>query len=102
MADELLQQAQELFEGQIDFEGQKKTELISTIILAVSGILAFILGFVQQNIYVTLWAGLGGAAIAFLVVVPPYPFYNTTPEKWLPKGSGMAGSVIEIDGKRIN
>jgi signal peptidase complex subunit 1 len=46
--------------------------------------------------------GLGGAAIAFLVVVPPYPFYNTSPEKWLPKGSGMAGSGIEIDGRRIN
>ncbi|KAL2039140.1 hypothetical protein N7G274_008189 [Stereocaulon virgatum] len=102
MADDLLQQAQELFEGQIDFEGQKKTELVSTIILAVSGLLAFILGFVQQNIYVTLWVGLSGAAIAFLVVVPPYPFYNMSPEKWLPKGSGMAGSGIEIDGRRIN
>lgn len=102
MADELLQQAQELLEGQIDFQGQKTTELISTIILATSGLLAFIIGFVQQNIYYTLWVGLGGAAIAFLVVVPPYPFYNRAPERWLPKRSGIAGSGIEIDGKRIN
>ena len=55
MADQLLQQAQDLFEGQIvrqclqlhspvtneyfqDFEGQKLTELFSTIILAVTGV----------------------------------------------------------------
>ena len=65
-------------------------------------LLAFIIGFAQQNIYYTLWVGLGGAAIAFLVVVPPYPFYNKAPERWLPKRSGMAGSGIEIDGKRVN
>ena len=56
MADQLLQQAQDLFEGQIvnyipssrtmdnsdisfqDFEGQKLTELFSTIILAITGV----------------------------------------------------------------
>ncbi|CAD6576711.1 MAG: hypothetical protein ASARMPRED_007837 [Alectoria sarmentosa] len=102
MADELLQQAQELFEGQIDFEGQKQTEFISTVLLTVSGLFAFILGFALQNIYVTLWTGLAGAALAFLVVVPPYPFYNSSPAKWLPSGSGIAGSGIEIDGKKIN
>ncbi|KAK4695638.1 signal peptidase complex subunit 1, partial [Lecanoromycetidae sp. Uapishka_2] len=82
MADELLQQAQELFEGQI--------------------LVAFTAGFVSQNVYVTLWVGLGGAALTFFVVVPPYPFYNQSPERWLPKGSGIAGSGIEIDGKKIN
>lgn len=65
-------------------------------------LLSFIVGFAQQNIHYTLWVGLAGAAIAFLVVVPPYPFYNRAPERWLPKRSGMAGSGIEIDGKRIN
>lgn len=68
----------------------------------LSQLFAFILGFALQNIYVTLWTGLGGAALAFLVVVPPYPFYNKSPERWLPSGSGMAGSGIEIDGKKIN
>lgn len=55
MADQLLQQAQDLFEGQIvsylslffgrpliegcqDFEGQKLTELFSTIILVLTGV----------------------------------------------------------------
>ena len=65
-------------------------------------LLAFVVGFVQQNIYVTLWLGLAGATLAFLVVVPPFPFYNRSPEKWLQEGSGFAGSGIEIDGKKIN
>ncbi len=65
-------------------------------------LLAFIAGFALQNIYVTLWVGLVGAALTFLVVVPPYPFYNKSPERWLPKGIGMSGSGIEIDGKKIN
>lgn len=64
--------------------------------------MAFILGFALQNIHVTLWTGLGGAALTALVVVPPYPFYNRSPENWLPSGTGIAGSGIEIDGKRIN
>ena len=55
MADELLKQAQEAFEGQIvslqikvpastglksgqDFEGQKKAEKITTIVLALTGV----------------------------------------------------------------
>ncbi|MCJ1276955.1 hypothetical protein MMC21_004763 [Puttea exsequens] len=102
MADELLQKAQEIFEGQIDFEGQKQTELISTVLLAITGVVAFISGFALQNTYVTLWLGLAGTALTFLVVVPPYSIYNKAPEMWLPKGSGMSGSGIEIDGKKIN
>ncbi|KAL9035509.1 MAG: hypothetical protein Q9180_004823, partial [Flavoplaca navasiana] len=95
-------QAQDLFEGQIDFEGQKLTELFSTIILAITGLLAFVLGFAQGNIWFTLWIGLGGTALAFLVVVPPYPIYNENPEQWLRANSGMSGSGIEVDGKKIN
>lgn len=65
-------------------------------------IVAFLIGFAQQNIYVTLWVGLAGAALAFLVVVPPYPFYNRSPERWLPGKSSMAGIGIEVDGKKVN
>ncbi len=68
-------------------------------------LLAFILGFVLQNIYVTLWVGLGGALIAFLVVVPPYPSYNSSPERWLPGKNANAGIgevKIEVDGRKIN
>ena len=73
--------------------------------LKCAQLLAFVLGFILQNIYVTLWVGLGGATLAFLVVVPPYPFYNSSPERWLPgknANAGIAGMGIEVDGKKIN
>ena len=40
--------------------------------------------------------------MAFFVVVPPFPIFNENPENWLPAGSGIAGSGIEVDGKKIN
>lgn len=85
--------------------------LPTTIAVADSGgdgahgceqILAFILGLVQQNVYITLWVGLGGTALAFLMVVPPWPIYNENPENWLPSRNGLAGTGIEVDGKKIN
>lgn len=35
-----------------------------------------------------MYVGLGGTALTFLLVVPPWPFYNKNPVKWLPAGSG--------------
>ncbi|KAL8799904.1 MAG: hypothetical protein Q9200_007417 [Gallowayella weberi] len=102
MADQLLQQAQDLLEGQIDFEGQKLTELVSTILLAITGFLAFALGFAQNNIWITLWVGLGGTALTFFIVVPPWPIFNENPENWLQANSGISGAGIEVDGKKIN
>ena len=60
------------------------------------------LGFIQQNIYITLWVGLGGTALTFLMVVPPWPIYNENPEKWLRGKSDLALAGIEVDGKKIN
>ncbi|MCJ1375509.1 hypothetical protein MMC20_006746 [Loxospora ochrophaea] len=99
MADQLLKTAQDLLEGQIDFEGQKSAELATTLILAGTGLIALVLGYFQENIHVTLWVGLLGTAFAFLIVVPPFPIYNEYPEKWLRTDTGV--SAIEVDGKRI-
>ncbi|KAJ9628510.1 hypothetical protein H2203_002410 [Taxawa tesnikishii (nom. ined.)] len=77
--DTLLEQARSVWEGQIDFEGQRLADLLSTLLLSTAGFLAFIIGYVTQNIHNTLWIGLGGTAFTFLVVVPPWPFFNRNP-----------------------
>jgi signal peptidase complex subunit 1 len=38
MADQLLEKARDVAEGQIDFEGQKLAELLSTALLAIVGV----------------------------------------------------------------
>lgn len=63
--------------------------------------LAFIIGFVTHNIAYTLWVGLGGTALTFLVVVPPWPFYNKHPVQWLPAKSSAGSYDITVDGRKI-
>ena len=86
-------------------------DFLTTFLLVATSILAVIVGFTSQDIYKTLYIGLGGTALTFLLVVPQWPFYNRKPENWLParvqKASSSARNVdlggvqIEVDGKRV-
>jgi signal peptidase complex subunit 1 len=89
-----------------DFQGQYLAEILSTGMLIVSGALAFLVGFFTQDIYQTLYIGLGGTALTFLVVVPPWPFFNQHPLSWLPsrtgKGAWAQGITVEMDDKKAS
>lgn len=93
---ELLDQVRDAVEGQIDFEGQRLAELITTFLLGAAGILAFFVGFLTQDIKLSLYIGFAGTAITFLAVVPPWPFYNKNPEPWLPSRSIPSGVNISV------
>ncbi|KAK8220966.1 microsomal signal peptidase 12 kDa subunit-domain-containing protein [Phyllosticta capitalensis] len=102
MADALLDKARDVFEGQIDFDGQRLAELLTTALLTTAGIVAFLVGYSTQNIALSLWILLAGAAVTFLVVVPPWPFFNKNPVTWLPaQSSGWSGIELEVDGQRV-
>ncbi|CAN8096882.1 unnamed protein product [Discula destructiva] len=104
MADQILDQIRELAEGQIDFEGQKLSETLSTALLSVVGLISFVVGYILQDIKLSLFIALGGTALTFLVVVPAWPFFNKNPVKWLPVRSAPAISVpqnLVIDEKAI-
>ncbi|KAI1781474.1 SPC12-domain-containing protein [Hypoxylon cercidicola] len=90
MADQLLDQVRDVVDGQIDFEGQKLAELLATAVLAIVGGVSFLVGFLLQDIALALKIGLGGTALAFLLIVPPWPFFNKHPVKWLPVGGEPA------------
>lgn len=133
--DALLDRARDIYEGEIvslppttptptpiphtnshlppqDFRGQSLADFLTTFLLVATGVVAFIIGFTTQDIYKTLYIGLGGTALTFLLVVPQWPFYNKKPEPWLPARVPKAGSAgarnvdlggvqIEVDGKRV-
>ncbi|MCJ1472971.1 hypothetical protein MMC13_001620, partial [Lambiella insularis] len=63
---------------------------------------ALLVGYIQEDIYLTLWLGLAGTFVAFVMVVPPWPIFNEDPEAWLPAGTSISGAGIEVDGKKIN
>jgi signal peptidase complex subunit 1 len=60
-------------------------------------------GFATQNITYTLWILLAGAALTFVVCVPPWPVYNKDPVRWLPvkRSNGVTGMDITVDGKKV-
>ncbi|KAI1431598.1 microsomal signal peptidase 12kDa subunit [Xylaria sp. CBS 124048] len=104
MADQLLEKVRDVVDGQIDFEGQKLAELLTTTILSIVGAITFLVGFFLQDIALALRMGLAGTALTFLVVVPPWPFFNRHPVKWLPVGGSPAPHTrrnIVIDGKMM-
>ncbi|KAI0127488.1 microsomal signal peptidase 12 kDa subunit-domain-containing protein [Xylariales sp. AK1849] len=90
MAEQLLDQVRDAVDGQIDFEGQKLAELLATVLLAAAGVISFLVGFFLQDIALALKVGLAGTALTFLVIVPPWPFFNQHPVKWLPVGGGQS------------
>ncbi|KAL4890418.1 putative microsomal signal peptidase subunit SPC12 [Aspergillus ambiguus] len=100
--DDILAPIQDAFEGQIDFHGQRITEILSTALLIISGVVAFFVGYIYQDIHLTLWTGLGGTLITGLVVIPPWPMYNKNPEKWLVPGPGSTGGAgVVVDGVKV-
>ncbi|KAI0115831.1 microsomal signal peptidase 12 kDa subunit-domain-containing protein [Nemania sp. FL0031] len=104
MADQLLEQVRDLVDGQIDFEGQRLAEILATLLLSIVGAVSFLVGFFLQDISLALKIGLGGTALTFLVIVPPWPFFNQHPVKWLPVGgSSIPGGHqnIIIDEKTL-
>ncbi|KXT03473.1 hypothetical protein AC578_1563 [Pseudocercospora eumusae] len=103
--DALLEQARTIYEGEIDFKGQQLAEYITYGLLSVVGAIAFLAGFITQNIYHTLYIGLGGTALCFLIVVPQWPFFNQNPQPFLPSkrsARGLEGLTIEVDGKKVS
>ncbi|OJD15548.1 hypothetical protein AJ78_04205 [Emergomyces pasteurianus Ep9510] len=89
--DDILAPLQDLFEGQIDFHGQRVADHLCTGLLSIFAAIAFIVGYTYEDVYLTLWIGLMGTFITALVVVPPWPIYNKHPEPWLIAGSGGVG-----------
>jgi signal peptidase complex subunit 1 len=59
-------------------------------------------GYVLQDIKLAVYIGLIGTAAVFVLVVPPWPFYNRNPVKWLPVGGGFtAPANLVIDEKMV-
>jgi len=100
--DSLIASLQDAVEAQIDFHGQHLAELISTVLLILTGIVAFVTGYIYQDIYLTLWMGLAGAFLTALVVIPPWPFYNANPERWhiSEEKRGNAYGIV-VDGVQV-
>ncbi|KAK3357469.1 microsomal signal peptidase 12kDa subunit [Lasiosphaeria hispida] len=96
MAEQILDQVRDVVEGQIDFEGQKLAELMANVALSVVGAIAFLVGYMLQDIKLAVWIAFGGTALTFVAVVPPWPFYNKHPVTWLPVGGRLQHTTANL------
>ncbi|KAJ5765594.1 hypothetical protein N7520_005153 [Penicillium odoratum] len=99
--DELLAPIQDVLEGQIDFHGQHLADLLNTVLLVISGVVSFLVGYIYNDIHLTLWVGLGGSLFTALVVIPPWPIYNQKPQRWLNKDGSSGGPQVLVDGVKV-
>jgi signal peptidase complex subunit 1 len=69
----------------------------------VAQAIAFIAGYLHQDIKQALVIGLGGTILTFVLIVPPWPLFNRHPVKWLPAGgSDHSAQAIVVDGMIVS
>lgn len=68
----------------MDFKGQRLAELFFSYILVLSGVLAFLTGYVIQSFQLMMAVFSSGVALSLLISVPDWPMYNRHGVKWLP------------------
>jgi signal peptidase complex subunit 1 len=67
----------------MDFCGQQLAERIYYFLILFSGIFGFIYGYHTQSVADMMFVFISGTGLAVLLTCPPWPFYNSNPEKWL-------------------
>lgn len=55
----------------------------------------------MQDIKLAVYIALGGTAAVFVLVVPPWPFFNRNPVKWLAVGGITPPVNLVVDDKML-
>ncbi|XP_062204800.1 signal peptidase complex subunit 1-like [Phragmites australis] len=67
----------------MDWQGQKRAEMLMQLLLVASAAAAFLAGYVLADFQLMLLVYSGGVVLTALVTVPNWPFFNRNPLKWL-------------------
>lgn len=78
----------------MDFRGQKLSEKIAQIVVALFAALAFSVGYIVQDFSLMLVIFASGVGVAFLITVLDWPMYNKHPVAW--RRAALSGT--ERDG----
>lgn len=65
-----------------DYDGQRKAEYLFELIITLSSVIGFIVGYFMGMFSVTLIILAVGAIFTALLTIPPWPMYRRRPLKW--------------------
>eukprot|EP00026_Physarum_polycephalum_P021378 Phypoly_transcript_24590.p1 GENE.Phypoly_transcript_24590~~Phypoly_transcript_24590.p1 ORF type:complete len:104 (+),score=14.90 Phypoly_transcript_24590:201-512(+) len=74
--------AQELPCHTMDFDGQKQAELFFQIVIALFGLVGWVIGFILQDFKYTLFSVGLGTLLALASCLPDWPTFNRMELKW--------------------
>lgn len=64
-------------------------------------VLSFIVGYWLQDIKLAVLLALAGSGLTCLLVVPPWPFFNLHPAKWLVVGDKRTTVMMPQEASEV-
>eukprot|EP01087_Luapelamoeba_hula_P005266 TRINITY_DN1533_c0_g1_i2.p1 TRINITY_DN1533_c0_g1~~TRINITY_DN1533_c0_g1_i2.p1 ORF type:complete len:115 (-),score=56.82 TRINITY_DN1533_c0_g1_i2:99-443(-) len=68
-----------------DFKGQALAEHLYQILLLLFAVGGFGAGYILQSFRITVYIIAAGTLLTSIIVLPDWPFFNTTPIKFIPE-----------------
>ncbi|CAG9538340.1 unnamed protein product [Cercopithifilaria johnstoni] len=72
------------FSTYIDFVGQRRAERIFQVILVLTAVIGYGIGFVTQQLSYAIYMLCSGFILSCILVVPPWPYLRRNPIHWQP------------------
>lgn len=71
----------------MDFKGQKLAEQLYMIIVTITAIVSFAVGYMQDSFQLMMTIFAAGVGLACLICIPDWPWYNKHGLQWLQPSS---------------
>jgi signal peptidase complex subunit 1 len=81
----------------MDFVGQKEAEFLFQVILVFAGAVSFIVGYLKQDLMMTVYILASATIVCFLLFVPPCSLFNKNPVKWHAKVEKQQAPLTKKD-----
>ncbi|KAJ3671889.1 hypothetical protein LUZ60_007968 [Juncus effusus] len=85
----------------MDWEGQKRAELLMQILLVASAIAAFATGYLMKDFGLMMVIYAAGVVLTALVTVPNWWFFNKNPLEWLESSEAERHPKPEVVNKSV-
>jgi len=87
----------------VDYQGQKISEYIYVTITCAAGLVAWFIGYWENDFQVSVHGWAIGIIISVILCVPDWPMYNKKPVTWLKKvGSTETDEDLTVSKKSKN